>query len=52
MLFSVTASDGAELAKIQKVKVLRNDKREGEFGAAGLEQINSYESGGNIMPGS
>jgi len=28
--FYVTATDGVELAKIQKVKVLRNDKREGE----------------------
>jgi hypothetical protein len=27
---SVAATDGEELAKIQKVKVLRNDKREGE----------------------
>ena len=28
---SIPATDGAELAKIQKVKVLRNDKREGWF---------------------
>ena len=30
-LYFILASDGEELAKIQKVKVLRNEKRQGEL---------------------